>query len=281
MKSTLDVLQQDAPYLNSTRNKLIHIGFLTVFTFIFLTVYSPFNMSEWGGSMLGYVLIGTPLILISQFLVRPLLGFRKFKLYELIIWAAAEILLVTLGIYLIFGPNFPSFTEKLDEYLLTLKYVVLIIASPYFLSIWLIASRQKLSTFQNLNVTSSMEEEIRPSKLLSILGENNKVVFAIDADQIVFIKSSGNYLEINYLHGGRKAKELVRMSLKELEAKIKDTNLIKTHRSYLVNTQQISSFKKTKKGYELRMQHFADDALPVSSGFKEHFEELMALSLSH
>jgi hypothetical protein len=281
MKSTLDLLQQDAPYLNSWRNKLIHIGFLTVFTLIFLTVYTPFNMSEWDGSLIGYVLIGTPLLLISQFLLRPLFGFRKFKLYELLLWALAEIFIITLGVYLAFGPRFPTFSQKMDEYLITLKYVFLIIASPYLLSVWFIASRQKLSTFQNLKVISSKEEPVYPTKLLSIQGENNKVVFAIDSNQIVFVKSSGNYLEINYLHGGRTAKELLRMSLKELEAKIKDTPLIKIHRSYLVNTQKISSFKKTRKGYELKLQHFVDEALPVSSGFKEHFEELMALSLSH
>jgi hypothetical protein len=281
MKATLDVLQQNAPYLNSWRNKLIHIGFLTVFTLIFLTVYNPFNMSEWGGSMLGYIFIGTPVLLIGQFLLRPLLGFQKLTLFQLILWALAEIFIITLGVYLIYGEHFNSLNQKLEEYFLTLKYVMLIIASPYLLSIWFIASRQKLSSFQNLIVSSSNLEPTIQSKLLCIQGENNKVVFAIDSDQIVFIKSSGNYLEINYLQDVQLYKELVRLSLKELEAKIKDTRLIKIHRSYLVNTQHISSFKKTRKGFELRMQHFADEALPVSSGFKDHFEAIMAISLSH
>jgi hypothetical protein len=182
MKATLDVLQQNAPYLNSWRNKLIHIGFLTVFTLIFLTVYNPFNMSEWGGSMLGYVLIGTPVLLISQFFLRSLLGFQKLTLFQLILWALAEIFIITLGVYLIYGPHFPSLNQKLDKYLLTLKYVMLIIASPYLLSVWVIASRQKLSTFQNFDVRP---EPTIHSKFLSIRGENNKVVFAIDSDQIV------------------------------------------------------------------------------------------------
>ena len=39
------------------------------------------------------------------------------------------------------------------------------------------------------------------------------------------------------------------MSFKELEDIIKDTKVIRIHRSYMVNTIHISTAKKTKKGY--------------------------------
>jgi hypothetical protein len=238
-------------------------------------------MSEWDGSIIGYIIIGLPIFLISQFLIRPLLGFYTFKLFQLILWASAEMLLIALGIYLFLGPNFPNLDQKLEEYFLTLKYVCLIIASPYILSIWFIASRQMLSTYENLTASSGASTNPSHSKLLSIKGESNKVIFAINIDLVVFIKSAGNYLEINYLHGGHIAKELVRMSLKELEGTIQDSHLLKIHRSFIVNKEYISSFKKTRKGYELRMQHFASEALPVSLGFKDSFEEALTLNMSH
>lgn len=279
MKSSLDVLKQDAPYLDSTKNKLMHIGFLTAFTIIFLTVYSPFNISEWDGSITGYVVVGSSILVVNHFLIRPVFGLKKLKLYQLIIIGAAEVLITAFGIYLFFGPEFPSLDQKVDEYLLTLKYVCLIVVSPYLLSLWFIASQQKLKSIQNSTLTNSLSS--KKSILISVKGENDKVVFAINSDQVVFVKSAGNYLEIHYLDGEIVSKELVRMSLKELEAMIANSGLLKIHRSYIINTQRISSFKKTRKGYDLKVQCFPHEALPVSSGYKANFEEALALNVSH
>lgn len=278
MKSSLDVLKQDAPYLDSTRNKWVHIGFLSAFTLVFLTVYSPFNISEWDGSILGYTIVGAVVLIVSQFGIRPILGLQKAKLYQLLLLALAEILIITFGIYVFFGPEFSNFDQKLGEYLLTLKYVCLIIAIPYLLSVWFMASSQKLKAVQHFNTSSTITKK---ANLLSIKGENKKVNFAIDMDQIVFVKSAGNYLDINYLKGGKPATEIVRMSLRELETKVAGSSLFKVHRSYILNKAYISSFKKNKKGYDLVIHHFADETIPVSAGFKKIFEEVMGLKLTH
>src|SRR5690606_17972154 len=96
------------------------------------------------------------------------------------------------------------------------------------------------------------------NELLIIDGENHKVILAIKYPQLVYIKSARNYLELFYLKGEVLTKELVRMSFKELEEKINDPNVIRIHRSYMVNTSHISSLKKTKKGYALHMQNISE-----------------------
>ena len=60
-------LNQKAPYLDSSYNKILLVGFLSIFTLIFLSVYNPFNMKLWGGSIPGYVFIGASTMLFSQF----------------------------------------------------------------------------------------------------------------------------------------------------------------------------------------------------------------------
>jgi DNA-binding LytR/AlgR family response regulator len=119
------------------------------------------------------------------------------------------------------------------------------------------------------------------NELLVINGENNKVILAIKYPKLVYIKSAGNYLEMFYLKGEKLTKELVRMSFKELEGKINDPNVIRIHRSYMINTIHISSFKKTKKGYALHMQNCTEEVIPVSSGYKEAFEHILDQRMSH
>lgn len=274
MKALINIFVQKAPYLDSTRNKLLHISFLAAFTAIFLSVYSPFNMSEWGGNILGYVVIGSSVSLISQFLLRPILGLSQLKLYQMLLLAAFEFILITFFLYLIYGVEYIETSQKLGEYAVTLKFVCLILAGPYFLSIWFLASKHKDDKLVKGKTHNTQE-------LLTIKSDNNKIVLAIRYDQILYVKSSGNYVDIYHLKGEKVSKELVRISLKELELNIENPNILRVHRSSLVNKNMISSFKKNRKGYDLVVKHISDETVSVSSGYKESFEESMLLKLAH
>jgi len=281
MDRIISIIKQDLPYLDSSRSKFLLIGFLSLFIFIFLTVYAPFNMSQWGEShYLGYVCIGTGVLLLTQFVLRPLLGFKKIKVSSLILLGFIEVLLITLGIYLAYSPPLETFTEKLHEFYRTARYIVLIMVGPYLLFIWYLGLSHKFSSFKKMEYNSSSPTNTG-NELLTITGENNKVLLALNYDQLLYVKSSGNYLDIYYLKGDIASKELVRVSLKELEAKITDSSIVRIHRSYMVNKHKISSFKKTRKGYKLLVQHAPEEILPVSLGYKDKFEEALELKTSH
>lgn len=281
MNTITNILKQNLPYLDSSRNKMMLIGFLIFFIFIFLSVYAPFNMNQWGEShYLAYVGIGGGVLVLTQFLLRPLFGFKKIKVSSLILWGTVEVLLITIGIYLAYSPPLDTFYEKIDEFYRTARYIVLIMVGPYILFIWYLGLNHKFSSFKELKPNSLSHVE-NSKDLLTITGENNKVHLAINYDQLLYIKSSGNYLDIYYLKGEIASKELVRVSLKELEANITDSSIVRIHRSYMVNKHKISSFKKTRKGYKLIVQHSPDEILPVSLGYKDKFEEALELNVSH
>ena len=75
----------------------------------------------------------------------------------------------------------------------------------------------------------------------------------------MFAKSDGNYLEI---YVNNQNKKLIRATLKHLEALLSThPNIIKTHRSYLVNTNYIENIKGNAQGYQLQI---TDYIVPVS-----------------
>ncbi|WP_224490155.1 LytR/AlgR family response regulator transcription factor [Robertkochia flava] len=273
-----DLLTQEAPYLDSTRNKLWLIGILSVFTIVFLLVYNPFNSEHWDGHVTGYVIVGSSFMLFSQFALRGILKKQQLRLYELILFGMGELLVIPLLIQLTYGPEFPTPEKNIAEYLVTLKFVALIVIGPYILSVWILAFKHKISSYQAISESSPGAKDLKKNTLLTITGENDNVIMAIKYDQLLYVKSSGNYLEIYYLRGETLTKQLVRSSLKELEAKITDPAIVRIHRSYMVNRHKISSFKKERKGYKLVVQHAPEEFLPVSLSYKEKFEEALALN---
>src|SRR5690606_29499898 len=85
------ILKQDVPYLDSTGNKLLLIGFICLYSFIFINIYTPYNINTWGINYYWqFILIGLCVLIFSQFVLRTTLGPKRFKIYSLIPWGLME-----------------------------------------------------------------------------------------------------------------------------------------------------------------------------------------------
>lgn len=90
----------------------------------------------------------------------------------------------------------------------------------------------------------------------------------LSIDQFMFAKSEGNYLEI-YLNKQHSNKILLRITLTNLEALlIAFPNIIRTHRSYLVNANYIEKVKGNAQGYQLHIHTYI---VPVSRNMISNF----------
>ncbi|WP_085497333.1 LytTR family DNA-binding domain-containing protein [Arenibacter troitsensis] len=271
------ILKQEIPYLDSTRNKLLLIGFICLYSFIFINLYAPYNINKWGKNYYWeFVLIGFSVLIFTQFLLRTIFGPIRFKIYSLLPWGLMEMGIMAIIFEIAYSPSMRSLQELISEFLLTFWQIGLVVVVPYTLFLWYAQINQKLSFFKeeiqyNIKDTSTEGN----SELLILHGENNKVVLAIKYNQLLYIKSAGNYLELFYFTGEKISKELIRMSFKELDEIISDPKVIRVHRSYMINTVYINSAKKTKKGYALNIQYIPEEKIPVSLGFKTEFEKIL------
>lgn len=278
------ILKQDIPYMDSTRSKLLLIGFISLYSFIFINIYAPYNINKWGENYYWeFILIGLSVFIFTQFILRTLFGPKRFKIYSLLPWGLMEMGLMAVIFELTYSPPMRTLQEQISEFLLTFWQIGLVVVVPYTLFLWYAQINQKISSFKEeiqFNTKGTNGEGI--GELLILNGENNKVVLAIKYNQLLYIKSAGNYLELFYFTGEKINKELIRMSFKELEDIIKDTKVIRIHRSYMVNTIHISTAKKTKKGYTLGIQYIPEEKIPVSFGYKTDFEKALQLKkMSH
>jgi two-component system LytT family response regulator len=97
---------------------------------------------------------------------------------------------------------------------------------------------------------------------------SGKTVF-VNADDIIYCKSDGNYSEI-FLKEGQK--EMLSKKLKEVEQLINNTNFFRVHNSYLVNINYIKEFIKSDGQYLVLEQ---GASIPVSRSKKSALLELL------
>ncbi|WP_420321412.1 LytR/AlgR family response regulator transcription factor [Flagellimonas sp.] len=271
MKNFTEALKHRIPYLDSIRNRFVLIGFVSLFSLIFLLVYLPFNMDELDtGQIYEYILYGTGVLIVTQFGVRKLIRLNHLKLFSLVLFAFFEILLISYIFHLLYGPALGTSSEKWNDFIITIRQVGPVMVVPYILILayfWTNEKVNKVAELENKFVVPQKEN----SKMLVIKGENDKIELAIKYEQLLCIKSAGNYLEIFYLSGDQVVKTLVRGSLKEMENNINDASMVRVHRSHMINITHISSAKKTKKGYTITVNHLPTETFAVSSGYKDDF----------
>lgn len=98
--------------------------------------------------------------------------------------------------------------------------------------------------------------------------------FEISLQGFRFAKVEGNYLEIICHDEPKNLTLLKRMTLKEFQEQLRDfPQVLKVHRSYLINLQAIDAISGNAQGYTLRLQDCPEAKIPVSRSHLNHFNQ--------
>lgn len=97
--------------------------------------------------------------------------------------------------------------------------------------------------------------------------------FYFNPNDLLFAKAEGNYVTLNILKDGHLKTELKRISLKQFEQQLTEfPNLIRCHRAYLINLQQVIKFSGNSQGY-LTYFNGTADKIPVSRAYLDVFDQ--------
>lgn len=271
----IDFLRQPFHLLDRKSNRWLLIVAVGVFAILFMNLYLPFNVNEWYKKettplfiiLSSFGLIGMVVLAVSQLFIREIFQIRRVKLYGIILWFLVELILLTLTMYFIYGDTKASGQALISELYMIFKYTVLVVIIPYVGVLFYLYNTQK---GENIDKLLSID-----NRLVNILDENGDLHLALDLNQLIFIQSADNYVEVNFLKGENTVKELVRTSLKKLETELDEFPIRRCHRSYMVNINKIAVSTKSNKGLSLVLKDCQKESIPVSSNYTPFFMRLM------
>lgn len=99
------------------------------------------------------------------------------------------------------------------------------------------------------------------SNKITLTGENKKDILQIQLEDLICISSADNYVEISYLKNNKMKKKLLRTTLKNVQNEL--PQLLKVHRSHLVNPAHITEWKNSSALALTQMD------VPVTKIYKE------------
>ena len=276
---TIKKYLKTAIYINSTSRKLYLILFTVGFAFLFLNIFEPFglyyneNIEQDDVFIELFIALITAFIILlfSQFVLRKIFKVSRFVFYSYFLWFILEAVLVATAWFVLDITELNA--EKInliDLWFENLFAYMLIMLFPYFLFAVIIHFKELSSENKSLK-TDSIQEK-RPS-IIKFKDETGQVKLVIKPEDLIYINSADNYLEIHYIKDETLSKYLLRNSMKSIEKQLIGNKIIRCHRSFIVNIAKIEIAKKTNTAYQLTLKDIPDTTISVSKSYVSEFRK--------
>jgi hypothetical protein len=260
-------------YLELPRYKAIFVLSIGLFLCIFLLVFQPFGVSNYDPefridfAFLGYLLgVGaavTAALAASEFVLRPLL-LPEASRRSLIGWIAWDYVLAGTVAYVYYNHLGNWHDVSWASYLQFLRDVGMVISFP--IAGFLLHIRHAALASRFVHVTP-VAPTAPSQEWLQFTLDNGKDVLTIASGNLLYLESQDNYLEVVYLRKDERHSQLIRSSLKRIEA-MALPGLVRCHRSFIVNLLQVRACHGNRHGLKLSLPGI-DLTVPVSRAYTQ------------
>jgi hypothetical protein len=270
-------------YLNERKNIVRHVLFTAIFALVFINLYAPFGVETWYNvtrpelflysSMV--ILTGVLVIAISRIIMYQVTRRKDLNYSQYIIWIAAEILCMALVYVVLEKLIVKDPRDILTTFKVSLTTTCLVLLIPYTIT-WLFFSwidKNRVLEALSANSTGTPVKVSGPA-MIPFHDEKGELRFSLKTAELLYLEAADNYVIIHYLDHGRKMKYMIRNTLKNMEGILRDADVIRCHRSYMVNFERVKIIRKERDGLVLELDLPEKELLPIS---KTYVEQIMKI----
>lgn len=275
-------------YVSAVRRSV----YISIFVAVFLVAFQPFGLATLESDyklliiasyglpcFLPNILIGCTLAFWAKSRRRPAVWRVWHELATILMY----ILVISLSNYL-YGHSLSFFDASWRALLEMVGYTMLV---GFFPAVAVFFSNRAYNTSRNETAAASLNRSIEsaakshhetpaaPAPRITLSGDNRDESLTVDTDDICYIKSDGNYVEVvTAASGAKREARLLRATLKEMETQLSGqcASIVRCHRSYLVNSQRIASAEGNSTGLVITLDRDAIQ-VPVSRSYVAAFKQ--------
>jgi len=269
-------IQKPIPlYLVQKRNILRLILFTSFFALVFINIYSPFGSDKWFNitrfEFFVYsslvILTGVLVVVISRVVMYFVCKRELITIWQYLAWIGAEILAMSM-----FYASFQKFILRdagdfSDLVKISAGKTALVLLIPYSV-LWLYFSwREKKEQIERMAEMPLFSDNTRD--MIPFYDDKSTLKFSVKKENLLYLESTENYVTICYLNKERVSKYLLRDTMKKMEENFAGTEIIRCHRSYMVNFEKVKVIRKDKDGLKLEFDNPNVIDIPVSKTYAE------------
>jgi hypothetical protein len=277
----LDLQKQIPAYITDKGNIVRLIFFTAAFALVFINIYSPFGVETWYNvtrlELLFYsslvILTGVLVVVISRVLMYQICKRSKLLLWQYLIWILVEILFMSL-FYTLYEAVILHERRALSDLMkVSIQNTALIILLPYSV-LWLYFSWKEYK--DKLEALTQGDAAPDSARMVAFHDEKGVLRLSLMVENLIYIEAADNYVNIHYFNKGKVSKFMLRNSLKKLEEFFGPSEIVRCHRSYMVNFEKVRIIRKDKDGLKLELDIPNAIDIPVSKSYVDSVMQTFA-----
>lgn len=271
----MELLNRRVPAYMYERTNLIRLVIFTaLFALVFINIYKPFSSENWYpvSEFMFFVfssfviLTGVLVVVISRIFMYYYAGKHTITYGKFTLWILAEIFFMSLfyTVYTLFLNTERDVWQTFQDCITNTSLVLLL---PYMICLLYFSWRDKELQLQQIGEEKT--EPVTKQIVYSFYDEKGDLRLSVIRANLLYIESADNYVIIWYLNKGALTRFLLRNKLKTLEEQFSDTNVLRCHRSYMVNLDQVKVIRREKDGIYLELGVDKAPDIPISKTYSE------------
>lgn len=185
-----------------------------------------------------------------------------------ILWVIVELLLLSaaftaLALITSYGGIERDPTEIYKN---ALQNTIFIMFIPYLICIMYLSYQDK-----NTKLRTIMEENIgnKSTSFITFHDDRGILQLSVAKENLLYIESADNYISTWYLKNGQLKKQLIRITMRDLSSQLEDTNIVRCHRSFMVNLDQVKVLRREKENLFIDLGYPGLKEIPISKTYGE------------
>jgi hypothetical protein len=246
--------------------------FFGVFVFLFLFIFKPFGLDSTGPDLLritlGYgVVCFLVMIFLNVFVMRLFPSYFEEDRWTLgrdLFWSMVNVMLIGFC-NLLFSSWMGISNMNWKTIAILQTYTGLVGIFPVVVSLlW------KENRLRNKHMRASEALPVRltfihkASATIHVASENQGESFDLDKNDLLYVQSAENYVEVYFLENGKIQKKVIRNTLKRFAKDWEaEPSLFRCHKSYLINLTRVRAITGNAQGLKAQVEH-VDASIPIS-----------------
>lgn len=257
------------------KSNIVRLILLTaLFALVFINIYKPFSSSSWYSVSEFKFFVFSSLIILTGVLVVVISRIVMYywgKKHEITTGAYALWILLEIFFMSLFYTIYTLVLNPEREYLSAFKEssinTSLVLLLPYSVLHLYFSYKEKERQLRLLE--EDRAETANKQSVFSFYDEKHELRLSVKRSNLLYIESADNYVCIWYLNKGILTKFMLRNSLKAIEESLAETNVLRCHRSYMVNFDQVKVIRREKDGIYLELGIEKVPDIPISKTYSE------------
>lgn len=296
VKITLMTRKKLPHYLIEKNNLIVQVTISVLFAIAFLAVYIPlsdtttawFSLEEQDKFIYTafFVIFSTIFLIFSRvmmfYMSKRLI---RFTLPIFIIWSLAEIVLI--GLFHAYISLRIMHVQEYTHALIIGKSILITFIALGFpfivtdLSFALLDAQRVLkiarsvikfndNNNQNTQKNNAGEQIVTDNPdIINFHDYTGALKFTVKLENIYYIKAEGNYVNVLYNNKGGISSFVLRNKIQAIEDSLAGTPLMRCHRTYIVNSNNIKLIRNESDGYYIDFNQTGLESVPVSNTYRE------------